>query len=399
MDNPPPTGPRVAFLTHYAELYGANRSLLGLVDGLARHRVRPHVILPEPGDLLDALAARNVPAAVLPFDWWVSARRTTAGAADRLVGTVRHLRGLTAQIGRWGCDLVYSNSSVFAAGALAAAELNLPHVWHLREFGRRDYDLAPDLGTRFARLGFRSADAVVCVSHALRRALLGRRPPAHSRVIYNGVATEAEFDARRRAAGAGSGRRPPFTFVLVGRFRPSKGQDVALRAFARVAASNPAVRLNLVGGAGGTGDQAYYDHCRELAGSLGVTNRVEFWGYIPDPERAFLAADAALMCSRSEAMGRVTAEAMSCGRPVIGYAAGGTPELIDDGTTGRLYSGGAGELAAAMADYAANPDLAREHGAAAWATARRRHSVEAYVARVDEVIQGVVRAAEDRHPL
>jgi len=399
MDNPPPTGPRVAFLTHYAELYGANRSLLGLVDGLARHRVRPHVILPEPGDLLDALAARNVPAAVLPFDWWVSARRTTAGAADRLVGTVRHLRGLTAQIGRWGCDLVYSNSSVFAAGALAAAELNLPHVWHLREFGRRDYDLAPDLGTRFARLGFRSADAVVCVSHALRRALLGRRPPAHSRVIYNGVATEAEFDARRRAAGAGSGRRPPFTFVLVGRFRPSKGQDVALRAFARVAASNPAVRLNLVGGAGGTGDQAYYDHCRELAGSLGVTNRVEFWGYIPDPERAFLAADAALMCSRSEAMGRVTAEAMSCGRPVIGYAAGGTPELIDDGTTGRLYSGGAGALAAAMADYAANPDLAREHGAAAWATARRRHSVEAYVARVDEVIQGVVRAAEDRHPL
>ena len=399
MDNPPPTGPRVAFLTHYAELYGANRSLLGLVDGLARHGVRPHVILPEPGDLLDALAARNVPAAVLPFDWWVSARRTTAGAADRLVGTVRHLRGLTAQIGRWGCDLVYSNSSVFAAGALAAAELNLPHVWHLREFGRRDYDLAPDLGTRFARLGFRSADAVVCVSHALRRALLGRRPPAHSRVIYNGVATEAEFDARRRAAGAGSGRRPPFTFVLVGRFRPSKGQDVALRAFARVAASNPAVRLNLVGGAGGTGDQAYYDHCRELAGSLGVTNRVEFWGYIPDPERAFLAADAALMCSRSEAMGRVTAEAMSCGRPVIGYAAGGTPELIDDGTTGRLYSGGAGELAAAMADYAANPDLAREHGAAAWATARRRHSVEAYVARVDEVIQGVVRAAEDRHPL
>jgi glycosyltransferase involved in cell wall biosynthesis len=390
MDAAPPAGPRVVFLTHYAELYGANRSLLGLVDGLARHGVRPHVILPEPGDLLAALAARAVPAAVLPVDWWVSTRRTATGAADRLVRTVRHLRGLTAQIGRWGCDLVYSNSSVFASGALAAAELNLPHVWHLREFGRRDYDLAPDLGTRFARLGFRSADAVVCVSHALLRAMLGRRPPAHARVVYNGVATEAEFDARRRAAEAARGRRQPFTFVLVGRFRPSKGQDVAIRAFARVAAGSPTVRLLLVGGAGGTGDQAYYDHCRDLASGLGVADRVEFWGYVPDPERAFLAADVALMCSRSEAMGRVTAEAMSCCRPVIGYAAGGTPELIADGTTGRLYRGGADELAGIMAEYAAAPTLTWEHGAAGWAAARQRHSVEGYVAQVLEVIRGVV---------
>jgi glycosyltransferase involved in cell wall biosynthesis len=392
MDIPPPTGPRVAFLTHYAELYGANRSLLGLVDGLARHGVRSHVILPEPGDLLGALAARTVPAAVLPVDWWVSTRRTAAGSADHLVRSVRNLRGLTTQIERWGCDLVYSNSSVFAAGALAAAELNLPHVWHLREFGRRDYDLVPDLGTRFTRLGFRSADAVVCVSHALRRALLGRRPPAHSRVIYNGVAAETEFDARRRAADAARGRRQPFTFVLVGRFRPSKGQDIALRAFALVAASLPAARLLLVGGAGGTGDQAYFDHCRNLATALDVADRVEFWGYVPDPERAFLAADVALMCSRSEAMGRVTAEAMSCCRPVIGYAAGGTPELIDDGTTGRLYRDGADELAAAMAEYVLNPELAWDHGTAGWAVARRRHSVEAYVAQVHEVIRGVVPA-------
>ena len=390
METPASAGARVAFLTHYAELYGANRSLLGLIDGLTQHGVRPHVILPEPGDLLDALAVRTVPAAVLPIDWWVSTHRTPTGVASRLVQTVRHLRGLTAQIGQWGCDLVYSNSSVFAAGALAAAEMNLPHIWHLREFGRRDYDLAPDLGARFARLGFRSADAVVCVSHALSRALLGRRPPAHARVIYNGVATEAEFDARRRAAEGTRGRRQPFTFVLVGRFRPSKGQADAIRAFARLTDAVNPVRLLLVGGAGGTGDQAYLDHCRDLAAGLGVADRVEFWGYIPDPERAFLAGDVALMCSRSEAMGRVTAEAMSCGRPVVGYSAGGTSELIEHGTTGRLYRGGGDELAAAMGEYAADPALAAADGSAGWVVARRRHSVEAYVAQVGEVIRGVL---------
>jgi glycosyltransferase involved in cell wall biosynthesis len=58
--------------------------------------------------------------------------------------------------------------------------------------------------------------------------------------------------------------------------------------------------------------------------------------------------------------------------------------------TGRLYRGGADRLAAAMAGYAAAPELARAHGAAGWAAARRRYSVEACVAQVSEVIRGVV---------
>lgn len=386
----PLAGLRVAFLTHYTELYGANLSLLNLLDGLARAGVRPHVICPEGGDLLGVLAERGIPASVVPFEWWVSPARTVLGAATRIVRNLRRVRAIAKQVRSWGCELVYSNSSVFAAGALAAAELEVPHLWHLREFGRRDYDLKPDLGVRLSRLGFRTADATIFVSHALRRAFMGRRTPANSHVVYNGVAREAEFDARRRAAEAVRGRSQPFTFVLVGRFRESKGQDVAIRAFARLVERFPATRLLLVGGSGQTGDQAYYEHCRALATELGVAGRIEFWGYIPDPERAFLAADVALMCSRSEAMGRVTAEAMSACRPVIGYDAGGTSELIDAGVTGALYRGGADELAACMAGYAAAPAWASQHGEAGWAVARRRHSTETYVAQVQDVIRGVV---------
>src|SRR5207302_4825016 len=134
------------------------------------------------GDLLAALARRDIPAAVLPFEWWVSPRRTALGAAARLVRNICRLRPLAAQVARWGCDLVYSNSSVFAVGALAAAALRLPHVWHLREFGWLDYGLLPDFGQHLSRLGFRSAAATIFVSHALRRATLGRSPAANSHV-------------------------------------------------------------------------------------------------------------------------------------------------------------------------------------------------------------------------
>src|SRR5262249_52799100 len=214
------------------------------------------------------LARRGIPAAVHPFEWWVSPRRTLLGATTRLLRNVRRLRPLAAQVARWGCDVVYSNSSVFAIGAIAAARLGLPHVWHLREFGMRDYDLIPDFGQHLSRQGFLTADTTIFVSHALRRALLGPSPPANSHVVYNGVASEVTFDERRRAAELLRGARRPFTFVLVGRFRESKGQAVAIRAFAQLAARHHGVRLLLVGGAGQTGQQDYFDRCRALAAEL-----------------------------------------------------------------------------------------------------------------------------------
>ncbi len=383
----PPT--RVTFVTHYTELYGANLSLLNLIEGLAPYGVQAHVLCPDRGDLLPALDRRGVPWAVIPFEWWVSSHRTLTGTATRLAKNVRRLRSITRQMAAWETDLVYSNSSVFAVGAMAAAELDLPHVWHLREFGRRDYDLWPDFGTRLCRLAFRTADATIFVSHALQRACLGKAVLPNSQVIYNGIAPAKVFDDRKQAAEATRGRKQPFTFVLVGRFRESKGQAVAIRALA----AGPAdARLLLVGGAGNTGDQGYYDGCRSLVTDLGLTNRVEFWGYVPDPERAFLAADAALMCSRNEAMGRVTAEAMSAARPVIGFDAGGTTELIEDGRTGQLYRGDETALAVCLAKYCESPDLAKQHGDAGWHLARRRHTEEVYSSSVNAVLRGVLSA-------
>lgn len=386
----PTSSIRVTFITHYAELYGANLSLLALIDGLRPLGVEARVFGPDPGDLIDALSARGVPAAVLPFEWWVSTKRSPEAAAGRAYRNLKHLRAITRQLRDWGTDLVYSNASVFNIGALAAADLGLPHVWHLREFGRQDYDLLPDLGRKMHRLGFLSADATVCVSHALRRALLANaeRPGVH--VVYNGVGSEAVFDERKKAADQLHGRTQPFTFVLVGRFRESKGQHVALRAFAQVAKQFPDCRLVLVGGAGGTGDQSYFDLCRALPTELGVADRVDFWGYIPDPERAFLAGDCALMCSRSEAMGRVTPEAMSCVRPVIGFDAAGTSELIAHGHTGLLYRDGERGLAEAMAHYLSHPADAVRHGEAGWTAARQRHSTEGYAARIHAILRGVM---------
>jgi glycosyltransferase involved in cell wall biosynthesis len=377
---------RISFFTHYTELYGANRSLLDLIGGLAPLGVRAHVICPHQGDLVEELGRRRIPTAVLPFEWWVSLRRTPRSCAERAEKNARNLAPIVDQLVRWRTHVVYSNSSVIDIGSAAAAKLGRPHVWHVREFGAKDYDLVPDAGVRAFRRGILSADAAVFVSRALKRHFVGAADPPRTHVIYNGVAREAEFDERRRRAASLRRRRQPFTFALVGRFRASKGQADAIRAFATVARRFPQVRLILVGDAGGTGEQTYYDDCRSLAVKSDVADRVEFWGYVSDPEQAFLAADAVLMCSRNEAMGRVTAEAMSACRPVIGFDSGGTSELIEPERTGLLYSGGAADLSLCMLRYVEAPKEARLHGDAAWFAARARHSTETYAAEVHRVL-------------
>ena len=64
------------------------------------------------------------------------------------------------------------------------------------------------------------------------------------------------------------------------------------------------------------------------------------------------------VCSRAEAFGRVTVEAMKCGVPVIGARAAGTAELIKDGQTGLLYQpGNVGDLADTIEKLISNGEM------------------------------------------
>ena len=49
---------RVLFITHYTDLYGANRSLLNLIDGLKQFKVKSFVLCPSEGEIPRALEKR-----------------------------------------------------------------------------------------------------------------------------------------------------------------------------------------------------------------------------------------------------------------------------------------------------------------------------------------------------
>ncbi|HEX8840286.1 MAG TPA: glycosyltransferase, partial [Sphingomicrobium sp.] len=90
-----------------------------------------------------------------------------------------------------------------------------------------------------------------------------------------------------------------------------------------------------------------------------------------DLSRALCSADVFLNPSTTETFGNVTLEAMACALPVIAAEASGTTSLVRAGVTGTLVDGSEpDEFAAALADYARDPDLRRRHGEAGLAIAK-----------------------------
>lgn len=389
---------RIAYITHYADLYGANRSLLDLVLELrARGEVAPAVLLPTPGPLADRLAAEGIDHAIVPWSPWMTERYYMGGPHHKLGQYLRHERdarqraranrlaetAVLEQLRAWRPDLVHANSAAVAMVPAVIAHMDVPLIWHIRELPEAQYLLHIDAGRRAYGRYLRKANRLIAISAAVKADIQRYAGPVEMDVILNGVLRKADYvDLASRSDVRWQDVNEPFTFLLAGVIHPSKGQEDAIRSLALVKQRVPNVRLVLAGGGKAT-------HLQRLASELGIADQVEFRGFVPDMRPLFQYAHAFLMCSRNEAMGRVTVEAMGSGLPVIGHASGGTPELIE-GHGGLLYSKGPEELAAHMIRLASDRSFARTLGQQLMRSSAERFNVERYASEVLTVYHAVL---------
>jgi glycosyltransferase involved in cell wall biosynthesis len=381
----------VAFVTHYATLYGANRSLLALIDGLrADYAVQPLVVLPEAGPMAEALASRDVPFMTVLMRGWMAPERWKAPL--RLAINFSSVPRLARRLRAWDPDLIHTNTSVTPFGALVAAYLGCPHTWHVREFGDLDFGFRHDWGRGVFAWGLSEAQAVVAVSEAVRARTL-RRVQAPCHVVYNGVVSHAQAQTLGRDDDAPPRPRQLPTFALVGRIQPEKGQVQAVRALRQLAAHGCAVRLLLAG----TGRPEHEAAVRHEARRMGVADHVEWLGFVDDPFSVYRRADAVLVCSPHEAMGRVTVEAMAAARPVIGYDSDGTAELVEHERDGLLYDGTVAGLATCMRRCIDHPAMARAMGRRGWKKACRHFTHEAYAQRMYPILRRAAAGHSDPH--
>ena len=231
---------------------------------------------------------------------------------------------------------------------------------------------------------YRRSTRVVAVSHAVERHLLNQgMSPDRIRVVHNGIETGTyrELPSREEARQALQlGPEDP-VLMYAGRLSPEKGASLLPAILSRVQEVLPRARL-LVLGEGSLRRELEPAQCGELAPALHLL------GFQSDLRPFFAAADCLLLPSYREGLPRVLLEAMAAGLPAVGTDAGGIPEAIVQGETGRMASIGDVEgLAEACIELLSRPSVARQMGCAAQARARQYFSVVTTITRLEAVFE------------
>ena len=239
---------------------------------------------------------------------------------DFVPGPVLALRSLAR---RFRADVVHVHDPHAVAAALW---LGSPRA-SLIASRRVDFALRGPL----SRWKYRRCRRVIAVSAAVGQVLEKSGLPAASlRVVYEGVPDRAPArggEDALRALGVPAGAP---VVGNVAALTAHKDQATLLAAAARVISRVPEARFVIVG------KGELESRLRAQVRTLGLEGRVLFAGFRSDVDYLIPAFDVFCLSSYMEGLGTSLLDAMCYARAVVGTAAGGIPEAVVDGVTGRV---------------------------------------------------------------
>lgn len=190
------------------------------------------------------------------------------------------------------------------------------------------------------------------------------------------------------------------TILFVGRFDLRKGADVMLKAFSSLSSRYPSLKLIFVGPDRGwraqDGGWTHFAQYCEAMFPADVRARIDYRGAMANRDIWKLRTDAmvTVVASRWENQGYSVLEAMLQGCPLVCTDAGGCPESVIDGVTGRLArSEDPEDFAAKLAAVLEDPLGARTMGLAARRYVLEQHSTAAVAAASFEMYNRIISSA------
>jgi glycosyltransferase involved in cell wall biosynthesis len=173
---------------------------------------------------------------------------------------------------------------------------------------------------------------------------------------------------------------------VVARLSPEKGHAHLFRAFRRFLQRGFEAEMLVVG------EGSLRESLQQLAARLGIADRVQFSGLVPNvPEFLRSVAISVLPSLAAEGLPLTILEAMATGLPVVATDVAGAGEVIEDGVSGLLVPPGDEQaLADALARLAADDALRARMGSTAVAVVQERFSFETIAHRMEAVYQEVL---------
>jgi glycosyltransferase involved in cell wall biosynthesis len=318
---------------------GGQNQVLLTAAGMAARGHRATVACRRGGPLEERARDAGVPVRAIDFrgDLWPPA----------VVSLARLLRGGGPSV------LVLHDPHAVSAGILAARLAGRRPLVAVR---RVDFPLASPLSRR----KYAACDRVVVVSRAIGGVVeAGGVPAERLRLVYEGVQDRAPVPGGEQAlAELGV---PPGAPVVgnVAALTDHKDHATLVEAMALLRPRAPEARLVVCGEGPLRG--ALEARVRER----GLGDRVVFAGFRRDLDRLLPAFSVFCLSSHLEGLGTSLLDAMAFGLPIVATAAGGIPEVVQDGVNGRLAPPREpAALAAALAAVLGDDERRRGYGEA-----------------------------------
>jgi glycosyltransferase involved in cell wall biosynthesis len=385
------------------DLGGAEHNLLLLLQGLRMRGVDTAVALFGRGQLEDRLRVLDVPAHRLPVPeplrragrYAPTGRMRNLGLATAGLPVVLRLAALARRV---GADLVHTNGTkAHLLGGLAGRLASVPVVWHLHDF--------PPSGWAervFRRAARRLPTLVIANSRAT--AALMQTGAVTVATIHNPVDL-AKFRPDVAAARLRAQLRLDPRVALVGmaaHLTPWKGHGVFLEIARGVRAAGVEAHFVIAGGeiyetAGHAGYRAMLER---RSAELQVSEHVTFLGARDDMPEFLASLDVLVHCPTApEPFGRVLAEAMAVGRPVVAARCGGIPEVVENRVGVLVTPGDVGGFVAAVVRLLKDVPLREQMGRAGRRRAEALFDVDRHVAAVLDAYRSVLGARPTASPV
>lgn len=179
---------------------------------------------------------------------------------------------------------------------------------------------------------------------------------------------------------------PEPSVAYFGRLKKYKSVDHLILAFAKVIDKIPNAKLQILG----RGD--FRDYLESLCSQLNIIDKVKFWGYVTDEQKADILSKVHCVVNTSmkEGWGITNIEANACGTPVLSADSPGLRDSVNNGVSGLLYDyGNIEELADVLYMLLSEKELndRLSNGALEWAKSFSwDDSARAMLAKCQEVI-------------
>ena len=311
---------------------GSNVALLNILDEIKKYNVEPMVIAAHEGSLTEELKKRKISFKITHHQCHIYPRVKSIKNAIAFVPRLLQLlfRNYKAKlkliniIEEFKPNIIHTNIGQLQLGYKVAKKLNIPHVWHIREY----QDLALGMTPLPSKSVFiNRLNSSINYSIAITKGIYNHyKMKNNASVIYDGVLKENKIQFKDRKDDY---------FLFLGRLNEQKGISELIDAFIDFSKFNDNFKLLIAG----DGSENFINNLKNKVIQSDLSKRIHFLGYRNDISELLSNATALVVPSKNEGFGFITVEAMFNGCLVVGNNSGGTKEIIEPENLGLLYIG------------------------------------------------------------